>query len=129
MAFDARHKARGVRAASVHPEVIQTDLIRNLDPADFQAAFMAMNEQHIALGNPPFVLKTIPQGAATTVWAGIVADADTIGGRYCEDCGVGQVLKDADVSAFAPGVLPYALDPERAEASWEKANELVGGRH
>lgn len=126
VAFDARNRARGVRAASVHPGVIQTGLARNMAPADFEAGFAVMSEQHIALGNPPFVPKTIPQGAATTVWAGIVADADTIGGRYCEDCGVGQVLEDTNVSAFAPGVLPYALDPERAESLWEKANELVG---
>lgn len=125
VAFDARHRTRGVRAASVHPGVIPTDLARNIDPATFQAAFAAMNEQHVALGNPPFVMKTVPQGAATTVWAGIVADADAVGGRYCEDCGVGEVLDDANVSTFAPGVLPYALDPDHAEALWTKANELV----
>ncbi len=31
-------------------------------------------------------LKTVPQGAATTVWAAVVADAEAVGGRYCEDC-------------------------------------------
>lgn len=129
VAFDARNKTREVRAASVHPGTIQTDITRNMAPADFQAAFEAMSQQHIALGNPPFVPKTIPQGAATTVWAGIVADADAIGGRYCEDCGIGQLLVDANVSAFSPGLLPYAVDPERAEALWNKSNELVGERY
>lgn len=127
VAFDARNRARGVRAASVHPGIIMTELARSIDPAEFGAAMTAMSEQHIALGNAPFEPKSVPQGAATTVWAGLVADADAIGGRYCEDCGVGQILdRDAAVSAFAPGVLPYALDEDRAEALWRLAEELVG---
>ena len=93
--FDRRNEARGIRAASVHPRVIQTDLTRNLDPAEFGAAFQATSEQHVALGNRPFAPKSIPQGAVTSVWAGVVADADVIGGRYCEDCTVGNVLEDA----------------------------------
>jgi NAD(P)-dependent dehydrogenase (short-subunit alcohol dehydrogenase family) len=127
VAFDARHRERGVRASSVHPGVILTELTRHMDPAVFQTAFGAMMEQHIALGNPPFEPKTPEQGAATTVWAGVVADAATIGGRYCEDCQVGEVLPaDAVRSAFAPGVLPYAIDPKRAEALWVAAGKLVG---
>lgn len=129
VAFDARHRHRGVRAASVHPGVIQTELIRHMDPAAFEAAFTAMNEQHQALGNPPFEAKTVAQGAATTIWAGIVADAATIGGRYCEDCHVAEILPDdAIVSAFDAGVRPFAIDPVRADALWARAEELVGER-
>lgn len=127
VAFDARHRARGVRAASVHPGAILTELTRSLDPADFHAAFGAMMEQHLALGNPPFEPKSPAQGAATTVWAGVVANADAIGGRYCEDCHVGSVLPaDAQLSAFSPGVLPYAIDPAHADALWAAAGKLVG---
>ncbi len=32
VAFDRRHRARGVRAAAVHPGVIQTELGRHMDP-------------------------------------------------------------------------------------------------
>lgn len=127
VAFDARHRHRGVRAASVHPGAILTELTRHMEPAAFQAAFAAMNEQHLALGNAPFVPKSPAQGAATTLWAGIVADAALIGGRYCEDCQVGAVLPDeAVVSAFGAGVRPYAIDPARADALWAKAAALVG---
>lgn len=127
VAFDARHRARGVRATSVHPGGIYTELTRHIDPAEFQAMFARMHEQHLAAGNPPFEGKSIPQGAATTVWAGVVADADQIGGHYCEDNGLGQVLADdAEVSPLNPGVRHYALNPDHAEALWAKAGELVG---
>lgn len=86
-----------------------------------------MNEQHLALGNAPFEPKSPAQGAATTVWAGVVADADAVGGRYCEDGHVGELLPDAVTpSAFSPGARPYAIDPAHAEALWAKAGELVG---
>jgi NAD(P)-dependent dehydrogenase (short-subunit alcohol dehydrogenase family) len=129
-AFDARHRHRGVRAASVHPGVILTDLTRNIAPEVFEAAFASMNEQHLALGNAPFEVKTPAQGAATTLWAGIVADAETIGGRYCEDCGIGAMLSDdAVVSAFSAGVRPYAIDPLRAEQLWTKCSQWTGEDH
>ena len=57
--------------------------------------------------------KTVPQGAATSVWAGFVADADEVGGRYCEDCAVSPVVDDPNES---PGVMGYALDPDRRRA-------------
>jgi NAD(P)-dependent dehydrogenase (short-subunit alcohol dehydrogenase family) len=128
-AFDARHRGRGVRAASVHPGVIMTELARSIDPAAFQEAFAAMNTQHLALGNAPFEVKTPAQGAATTLWAGLVADADAIGGRYCEDCHVAALLPDdAVVSPFGAGVRGYALDAARAEALWGKAGAMTGER-
>ena len=37
--------------------------------------------------------KTIPQGAATSVWAAFVAPAEEVGSRYCEDCQVSQVTE------------------------------------
>jgi len=75
----------------------------------------------------PFQWKTIPQGAATSVWAGFVAPADEIGGRYCENCHVGNVVPDdVTISAISEGVRGYALDPKNAEALWKKSEELVG---
>ena len=83
VAFDRRHSARNVRAAAVHPGAIPTELGRHLDPAQFAKLLDQMNQQLAAEGKPPFEFKTIPQGAATSVWAGVVAPAEEIGGRYC----------------------------------------------
>ena len=85
-----------------------------------------INAQLAAEGRPPFQFKTIPQGAATSVWAAAVAKADAVGGRYCEDCHVAEII-DAPGFTFS-GVRPYALDPERAKAMWAKSEELVGER-
>ena len=67
--------------------------------------------------------KTVPQGAATSVWAGFVAPADAIGGKYCEDCHVAEVIDDSSSKSW---VRSYALDPERARSLWTKGEELVG---
>jgi hypothetical protein len=80
-----------------------------------------------ANGEPPFQWKTIPQGAATSVWAAFVAPATDVGGRYCENCQVSEIT-DGLISPVSPGVRPYALDPAHAEALWRKSEEMVGER-
>ncbi len=127
VAFDQRHRERGVRAAAVHPGGIQTELGRHMDPSHLEAMIDQMNKQLAAAGEAPFEWKTIPQGAATSVWAGVVAPADEIGGRYCENCHVGQIVPDdVTISAISEGVRSYALDPKNAEALWKKSEEMVG---
>jgi NAD(P)-dependent dehydrogenase (short-subunit alcohol dehydrogenase family) len=127
--FDRRHRSRGIRAAAVHPGGIQTELGRHLDPAWIPGMIDRMNRDLAAEGRPPFQFKTIPQGAATSVWAGVVAHADEVGGRYCENCHVGVIVPDdREISSISEGVRGYALDPERAGALWAKSEKLVGER-
>ena len=127
VAFDGRHRKRGVRAAAVHPGGIHTELGRHIDPTRIQGIIDQMNQQLAAEGKPPFQWKTVPQGAATSVWAGVVASADEMGGRYCENCHVGHVVPEhVTISAISEGVRGYALDRNTAEALWKKSEELVG---
>jgi NAD(P)-dependent dehydrogenase (short-subunit alcohol dehydrogenase family) len=127
VAFDRRHQKRGVRAAAVHPGGIETELGRHIDPSRIKGIIEQMNKQLAAEGKPPFQWKTVPQGAATSLWAGVVAPADQIGGRYCENCHVGNVVPDhVTISAISEGVRGYALDSNTAEALWKKSEELVG---
>jgi NAD(P)-dependent dehydrogenase (short-subunit alcohol dehydrogenase family) len=129
VAFDRRHRGRGVRAAAVHPGVIQTELARHVDPARLQALVDQINKERVAAGNGPVQRKTVLQGAATSVWAAVVAPAEEIGGQYCEDCHVSQIIPD-NVGMFAvtEGVSGYALDPTNADALWKKSEEMVGER-
>ena len=86
-----------------------------------------INKQLAAEGKAPFQWKTIPQGAATSVWAGVVAPADEVGGQYCENCHVGHVVADdVIISAISEGVRGYALDSATAAALWKKSEEMVG---
>src|ERR1700747_1000196 len=125
VAFDKRHRGRGVRAAAVHPGGIGTELGRYADPGRIEKLVAQINEQLAAQGKGPFQWKTIPQGAATSVWAGVVAPAEEIGGRYCENCHVGNIVQDdATITAISEGVRAYALDPTTAEALWKKSEEM-----
>jgi NAD(P)-dependent dehydrogenase (short-subunit alcohol dehydrogenase family) len=121
--FDRRHKDRGIRATAVHPGGIDTELSRHLPDGATDEMVKDINAN-------------LPQGAATSVWAGVVAAADAVGGRYCEDCHVAEVIQAGsarrDVTAVADllsgGVRSYAIDPEHAKALWAKSEELVGER-
>lgn len=124
--FDRRHKDRGVRATAVHPGGIQTELARHLDPAMIAGMLETINAQAAAEGGEAFAWKTIPQGAATSVWAGVVAAVDEVAGRYCEDCHVAERVETA--SELRAGVRSYALDPARAQALWTLSETMVGER-
>ena len=127
VAFDQRHRGRGIRAAAVHPGAIRTELNRHMDAAALGQIIDQLNKQLTAEGKPPFQYKSIPQGAATSVWTAILGSPEEIGGRYCENCHVGQVVADdVTISAVSEGVRGYALDSRNAEALWKKSNELVG---
>jgi NAD(P)-dependent dehydrogenase (short-subunit alcohol dehydrogenase family) len=126
--FDRRQKAGGVRAAAVHPGGIQTELGRHMTAEVTQRMIEQINAQNSRAGQPAFEWKSIPQGAATSVWAGCVADADAVGGRYCEDCHVAEVVEGGDVVSIRGGVRGYALDADRAKALWALSETMVGER-
>jgi NAD(P)-dependent dehydrogenase (short-subunit alcohol dehydrogenase family) len=119
--FDRRHKASGVRATAVHPGAIHTELARHMTPEVTEKLISEINAGQ-PKGAAAFSYKSIPQGAATSVWAACVADSEAIGGRYCEDCHVAEVVSTPGLRG---GVQPYALDPQRARALWLKSEELV----
>ncbi|HSM95300.1 MAG TPA: SDR family NAD(P)-dependent oxidoreductase [Rhizomicrobium sp.] len=121
--FDRRHKAAGIRATAVHPGGIMTELGRHMTQELRDQLLKSVNDGNKAAGAPAFQWKTIPQGAATTVWSGFVAGADEVGGRYCEDCHVAELQENPQARG---GVRAYALDPGRARALWAKSEELVG---
>jgi len=125
--FDRRHRANGIRAAAVHPGGIRTELGRYMGEAQLQKLVDKINQQRAAEGKGPFEFKTIPQGSATSVWAAVVAQADEVGGQYCENCHVGSVVPEsATITVASEGVRAYALDPDNAKALWKKSEEMVG---
>jgi NAD(P)-dependent dehydrogenase (short-subunit alcohol dehydrogenase family) len=124
VALDRRLQSRGIGATALHPGGIMTELLRHTTPEMLQemAAKSALNAD--GTQGAPTVVKTVEQGAATTTWAAFVADAEAVGGRYCEDCGVARVSE----AGGGGGVRPYALDPGRADALWTKSEQMIGER-
>jgi NAD(P)-dependent dehydrogenase (short-subunit alcohol dehydrogenase family) len=109
----------GVYALAVHPGGIHTDLGRHMTPE-----LLGEIQERIAQSNPGgFDWKSIPQGAATTVWAATTPAFADRGGIYCEDCNEAPVV-DAD-DTRTDGVLAYAVDPERAAALWDRSMALL----
>jgi NAD(P)-dependent dehydrogenase (short-subunit alcohol dehydrogenase family) len=121
--FDRRHRDNGIRATAVHPGGIRTELSRHMTEEALDALIKSLDETQRAAGLPPFAYKSIPQGAATSVWAAVVADADAVGAHYCEDCHVAEIQTGEGLRG---GVQPYALDPDNAKALWAKSEEMVG---
>jgi NAD(P)-dependent dehydrogenase (short-subunit alcohol dehydrogenase family) len=118
--LDARGGPHGVHAFSVQPGGIITDLARYLDRAELQA-MGAIDER----GQPRSEnLKTIEQGAATTVWCATSPQLDGQGGVYCEDVDIAEAVStDSD---RASGVRPWAIDHVAAERLWTLSEELTG---
>jgi NAD(P)-dependent dehydrogenase (short-subunit alcohol dehydrogenase family) len=99
--LDRRGREAGQRACAVHPGTIHTELGRHMTRDVLAALADSLAEQQTTW-------KSIPQGAATSAWAGFIADAAAIGGRYCQDCAVASVIDEPGSRA---GVYAYALDP------------------
>lgn len=121
--LDHRARAHGVRAYAVHPgNIAGTELGREATPELFRKIGLVDEDGNF----PPEVLaslKTIPQGAATTVWCATSPLLDTLGGVYCENCDVAALALGEEFSA---GVKPYSLDAMSAGKLWALSEELTG---
>lgn len=122
--LDRREKDNGIRAFSVHPGGIFTPLQRHLGNEE-----MAEFGWTDADGNPSAVaeklFKTTTQGCATSLWAATATSLDSMGGVYCEDCNISEVVPD-DSNAFT-GVRQWAIDSEIAERTWGETEALIAG--
>ncbi|MEV4777588.1 hypothetical protein [Burkholderia sp. LMU1-1-1.1] len=77
--FDRRNRERGGRAVAVHPGVIDTGLTRDVDIEMLKAWMAGIDAARAQQGLSPFEPKSVPQGAATSVWAAFTAASEEIG--------------------------------------------------
>jgi NAD(P)-dependent dehydrogenase (short-subunit alcohol dehydrogenase family) len=115
VALDERTRGAGVRAFAVHPGAISTELGRHMDKDD-----MARIAASFPGGTMAF--KSVPQGAATSVWAATAPDLVGRGGLYLENCQVAE----AATADSAGGVQPWAVDAAAAERLWQLSEQWVG---
>ena len=123
MELDARAQKHNVRAYSVHPGSIGGTELGREAPLDLFQKMGFVDAEGKLLPHVAASLKSIPQGAATTVWSATSPLLNTIGGVYCEDADIAS--KSADAASPA-GVMPYSLDERSAKQLWTLSEELTG---
>jgi NAD(P)-dependent dehydrogenase (short-subunit alcohol dehydrogenase family) len=122
LALDGRGQAEGVRAFSLHPGGIITDLVRHMSTDELRA-HGAIDADGKPIIDPAKNMKTPEQGAATIVWCAISPQLAGLGGVYCEDCEVASTSSDPQSTR---DVQPYATNPESAERLWQLSEQLTG---
>lgn len=102
MELDRRMQEEGadIRSNAVHPGVISTDLGRYM-PTLYQVGFKLLAT----------VNKSVPQGAATTVYVATAPELSGVGGKYFVDCAV------APSAGF--------ITAENAKELWEISEKLI----
>jgi NAD(P)-dependent dehydrogenase (short-subunit alcohol dehydrogenase family) len=113
LALDKRGEAQRVRAFSVHPGAIVTDLMRSMSEEESRAAVAAAGS-----------MKNVEQGAATSVWCATSPQLDAKGGVYCEDVDIALPVSADSQDLW--GVRPWAIDPELAERLWTQSEQWTG---
>jgi len=117
LALNDRYEAEGLKAYSVHPGGIMTELQRDLDEEEMRA--MGWFDEK---GELNAVFKSIEEGASTTVWAATSALLEDRGGVYCEDC---TIATPAEEGRFA-GYHPHIRDLETAKKLWALSEAVTG---
>ncbi|CAH0132253.1 MULTISPECIES: SDR family NAD(P)-dependent oxidoreductase [unclassified Pedobacter] len=129
--LDNRAKAHQVRAYSLHPgSIAGTELARDADMELFkQMGFFDENGDM----RPEILasLKTIQQGAATSIWAATSPQLNNIGGVYCEDTDIAELLSEnpsiqTDAKLHQSGAMDYSLDESSAKKLWDLTEEMTG---
>jgi NAD(P)-dependent dehydrogenase (short-subunit alcohol dehydrogenase family) len=127
--LDRRLRDRGVRAFSVHPGMIMTELGRHLTEETMKQMQDRIVERAREAGaegeiDPAAAMtfKTVEAGAATQCWAATAPELEAHGGAYLADCQVGT--PGGNVSST--GVEPHAQDPDAAARLWSLSEEWVG---
>ncbi|RAJ76760.1 NAD(P)-dependent dehydrogenase (short-subunit alcohol dehydrogenase family) [Chitinophaga dinghuensis] len=103
----------GISAFAVHPGAIQTDIFRYMSAAEVKAWSDQVKQ-----------FKTPEQGAATAVWCALSEQLEDMGGVYCEDCNIAELLPDDSPAPY--GVRAFALDTEKARSLWVLSEQITG---
>lgn len=121
--LDNLAQASNVRAYSLHPGSINgTELGREASLELFVQMGFCDTEGNL-LPEVAASLKTIPQGAATTVWCATSPLLNHIGGVYCEDADIAELVSGNSISN---GVKDYSLDEASAKRFWKWSEEVTG---
>jgi NAD(P)-dependent dehydrogenase (short-subunit alcohol dehydrogenase family) len=107
----------GIAVNALMPgNIASTALVRHLGADD-----LANLGKETDVTLPP--VKTIEQGAATSVLLAASPGLEGVTGRYYEDCAEAPVVQERE--GHAGGVAPYVLDPDNADRLWRISEQLT----
>ena len=129
LALDERAKAHGVRAFSLHPgSIVSTGLSKYVAPEVLRAAGL-VDEDGNPIIDPAKNMKTVEQGAATSVWCATSPQLEGIGGVYCQNSDIAPLVTEKlganPIGSMALGVMPHAVDPDAADRLWSMSEQLL----
>jgi NAD(P)-dependent dehydrogenase (short-subunit alcohol dehydrogenase family) len=112
-----RWAGEGIVVNALMPgNIASTALARHMRPDD-----LANFGKETDLTLPP--VKTIEQGAATSVLMAASPEVEGVTGRYYEDCAQAPVIQERE--GHAGGVAPYVLDSDNADRLWQISEQLT----
>lgn len=128
VALQQRLGSKGISVFAIHPGVIPTDLGRHLTEDDIKALMSSQSlggekKESGGTSRGKLTLKSIPQGAATSVWAATSPELEGKGGLYLEDC---SIAEEVPVGVAEHGYFSWAVDPVAAEKLWQVSEQIVG---
>jgi NAD(P)-dependent dehydrogenase (short-subunit alcohol dehydrogenase family) len=117
--IDRRYGSKGLHAWSLHPGGIMTGLSRHTDPERIKAWQKDETTRNY--------FKSVPQGAATSVWAAVAAELEGKGGKFLSNCEVvGPFNGSGPLEVGDDGYAPWAYDEEKEKLLWAESCKMVG---
>ncbi len=121
--LDNRAKEFNVRSYALCPGAVgETELGREA-PLDLFQKLGYVDSEGNLLPEVKASLKTIPQGAATSVWCATSPLLNDLGGVYCENVDVAELNFDVKIIG---GIKPYSLDEANSNRLWKLSEEMTG---
>ncbi|WP_321332722.1 oxidoreductase [uncultured Bacteroides sp.] len=133
LSLDKLGREEGIRAFSLHPgSILNTGLGKHLSDEELRNAGV-IDELRNPILDPARNLKTVEQGAATSVWCATSPQLNDMGGVYCENGDIAPLVAEGDMSSWNlgdstrhTGVMFYAVDTEQADRLWKLSEKLIG---
>lgn len=116
--IERRYGQEGLHSLSLHPGVIFTNLARHMDTTAWVESMTeeAKNE-----------LKSVPQGAATTIYAALSKEWEGRGGKYLNNCAVEPLIPAGKKwQEGVTGHATWAYDEASASKLWHESIKLTG---
>ncbi|OHW92665.1 WW domain-containing oxidoreductase [Colletotrichum incanum] len=116
--IERRYGSKGLHALSLHPGVIFTNLAQHMDTTAWISSMTEDDKNE---------LKSVPQGAATTIYAALSKEWEGRGGKYLNNCAVDPPIPAGKKwQEGASGHAVWAYDKDSAISLLDESNKLVG---